>query len=160
MALKRRVSEPNRMRRSVVAGANDVACTPFPSLISPLPSDLAQWIVNFSSSLEKVSALLMAAGRSAPRYENMASLYPRSKNLQSYLSEYFIVVVRFCHQLVKFTKKHTLGRLVSFPSDFDMRNYQSELDQWSSAIREEVALLMGQTIKEQSSNLRALPEAL
>ena len=98
----------------------------------------------------------MIVGRSAPRYENMALLYSRSRALQSHLSEYFIVVVRLCHQLLKFTKKSTLGRLVSFPSDIDMRKYQSELDQWSSAIKEEVTLLMGQGIKEQSSSLKAL----
>jgi len=98
----------------------------------------------------------MIAGRSAPRYENMALLYPQSKSLQSHLCEYFIVVVRLCHQLLKFTKKSTLGRLVSFPSDSDIRNYQSELDRWSSTIREEVTLLMGQNIKEQSSSLKSL----
>ena len=98
----------------------------------------------------------MIVGRSAPRYENMTLLYPRSKSLQSHLSEYFIVVVRLCHQLLKFTRKSTLERLVSFPSDSDMRNYQLELDRWSSTIREEVALLMGQSIKEQSSSLKAL----
>jgi hypothetical protein len=76
--------------------------------------------------------------------------------MQSHLSEYFIVVVRLCHQLLKFTKKPALGRLVSFPSDSDLRNYQLELDRWSSTIREEVALLMSQNIKEQSSSLKAL----
>ncbi|KAK3940766.1 hypothetical protein QBC46DRAFT_341278 [Diplogelasinospora grovesii] len=114
------------------------------------------WIVNFSSCLERISALLMIVGRSAPRYERMALLYPRSKDLQSHLSEYFIVVVRLCHQLLKYTKKPTLGRLVSFPSDSDMRNYQSELDRWSSSIREEVNLLMGQNIEEQSSRVKTL----
>src|SRR3954466_9361207 len=98
----------------------------------------------------------MIVGRSAPRYENMAVLYPRSKSLESHLSEYFIVVVRLCHQLLKFTRKSTLERLGSFPSDSDMKNYQLELDRWSSAIREEVTLLMGQNIKEQSSRLKSL----
>lgn len=35
----------------------------------------------------------MTVGRSTPRYQEMALLYPRSKGLQSHLSEYFIVVV-------------------------------------------------------------------
>lgn len=98
----------------------------------------------------------MIVGRSAPRYETMALLYPRSKILQSHLSEYFIVVVRLCHQLLKFTKKSILGQLVSFLSDSDMKNYQSELDQWASSIREEVSMLMGLTISEQNSHLKAL----
>lgn len=76
-------------------------------------------MVNFSSSLEKISILLMDVGRSAPRYENMALLYPQSKNLQSQLSEYFIVVVRLFRELLKSTKKSAFERLVSFPSDSD-----------------------------------------
>ncbi|KAL6415570.1 hypothetical protein AUP68_02134 [Ilyonectria robusta] len=110
-------------------------------------------LVNFSSCLEKLSTLLMIVGRSAPRYEKMALLYPRSKILRSDLAEYFIVVVRLCHQMLKLTKKSILGQLVSFPSDSDMKNYQSELDRWASSIREEANLLMGE---EQSSRFKAL----
>lgn len=115
-------------------------------------ADIAQSIFSFSSCLEKVSNLLMVVGRSAPRYEKMALLYPRSKSLQSHLSEYFIVVVRLCHHLLKLTKKSALERLVPFPSNFDT-NYQEELEQWASSIREEVSLL---GTAEQRAGFRAL----
>jgi hypothetical protein len=92
----------------------------------------------------------MAAGRSAPRYQIMALLYPRSKNLQSYLTEYFIVVVRLCHELLKFTQKSTLGQYISGLSDSDTRTYQSELDLWANATNDEVKLLMAKTIKEEA----------
>jgi ankyrin repeat domain-containing protein 50 len=101
----------------------------------------------------------MTVGRSAPRYQMMALFYPRSKNLQSHLSEYFIVVVRLCHQLLKFTQKSTLGQLASSLSDSDMKTYQSELDFWANSIKEEVNLLMGQKIEEEArenSRFRAL----
>jgi len=101
----------------------------------------------------------MAAGRSAPRYQRMALLYPRSKNLQSYLPEYFIVVVRLCHQLLKFTQKSTLGQYASSLSDSDIKTYQSELDLWANATKEEVSLLMAKTIEEEAqenSKFRAL----
>ena len=101
----------------------------------------------------------MTVGRSAPRYQMMALFYPRSKNLQSHLSEYFIVVVRLCHQLLKFTQKSTLGQLASSLSDSDMKTYQSELDFWANSIKEEVSLLMGQKIEEEArenSRFRAL----
>src|ERR1700733_3582501 len=101
----------------------------------------------------------MTVGRSAPRYPMMALFYPRSKNLQSHLSEYFIVVVRLCHQLLKFTQKSTLGQLASSLSDSDMKTYQSELDLWANSIKEEVGLLMGQKIEEEArenSRFRAL----
>jgi hypothetical protein len=91
----------------------------------------------------------MAAGRSAPRYQMMALLYPRSDNLQSCLHEYFIVVVRLCHQLLKFTLKSTLGQYVSSLSNLDTM-YQSQLDFWANAIKEEVSLVMAKTTEEEA----------
>jgi ankyrin repeat protein/Cdc6-like AAA superfamily ATPase len=113
-------------------------------------------VVNFSSYLEKLSALLMSVGRSAPRYEMLHQLYPRSKALQSHILEYFIVVVRLCHHLLKATKKSTFGQLVAFPSDTDIKPYQSELEDMSALIKEEVTLLMGQEVREQSSRITTL----
>ncbi|KAH8657186.1 hypothetical protein BGZ60DRAFT_383986, partial [Tricladium varicosporioides] len=117
------------------------------------------FMVNTTSYLEKLSVLFMGVGRSAPRYQMMALLYPLSKNLQSSLSEYFIVVVRLCHQLLKFTQKSILGQLVSTLSDSDTKVYQSELDFWANSIKEEVNLLIGQKIEEEArenSGFRAL----
>lgn len=113
-------------------------------------------VVNYSSYLEKLSALLMNVGRTAPRYEMLHQLYPRSKALQSHLSEYFIVVVRVCHRLLKMTKKSTFGQLVTFPSDADLKTHESELESISSLIKEEVALLMGQEIREQNSRINTI----
>src|SRR5215469_2463941 len=101
----------------------------------------------------------MSVGRSAPRYEKMALLYPQSKNLQSYLSEYFIVVVQLCHQMLKFTQKSTFGQLASTLSDSDLKTYQSQFDRWANMIKEDVTLLMAQKIEEEgqeNSRLRAL----
>src|SRR5271170_2060402 len=101
----------------------------------------------------------MTVGRSAPRYQMMALLYPRSKNLQSHLSEYFVVVVRLCHQLLKFTQKSIFGQFASTLSDSDMKIYQSELDLWANTIKEEVNLLIAKKIEEEaeeSSRFRAL----
>jgi ankyrin repeat domain-containing protein 50 len=89
----------------------------------------------------------------------MALLYPRSKNLQSHLSEYFIVVVRLCHQLLKFTQKSIFGQFASTLSDSDMKIYQSELDLWANTIKEEVNLLIAKKIEEEAeenSRFRAL----
>ena len=107
-------------------------------------------MVNFSSYLEKLSSLLMAAGRSAPRYQMMALLYPRSDSLQLYLSEYFIVVVHLCHHLLKFTLKSALGQYASSLGDSDTKRYQSQLDLWANAIKEEVGLVMAKSIEEEA----------
>ncbi|KAM5349339.1 hypothetical protein ACJ41O_005844 [Fusarium nematophilum] len=113
-------------------------------------------LVNVSSWFDKLSELFMTVGRSAPRYQAMALLYPRSKKLQSYLSEYFLVVVRICHDLLKLTQKSMFAQLVSFMTESDMRSYQSDFDLWANAIKEEVNLLTTQQLQEQSRRLKTL----
>ncbi|KAH0547752.1 hypothetical protein FGG08_000009 [Glutinoglossum americanum] len=107
-------------------------------------------IVNFSSYLDKLSTLLMTVGCSAPRYQVMASLYCQSKNIQSYLSEYFIVVVHLCHLVLRFTKRSAIGQFASTLSDSDIKSYQSELDRWANTIKEEANLLMARKIDEEA----------
>ncbi|KAH8891549.1 hypothetical protein GQ53DRAFT_648642, partial [Thozetella sp. PMI_491] len=114
------------------------------------------WVTRNSSHVEKLSMLLMTAGRSAPRYQRMALLYSRSKTLQSYLCEYFIVIVRLCQALLKAVKKSMLGQLLSFPSDSELAAYQSDLERWATSIKEEVTLLMGQDINEQVPRFKSL----
>lgn len=70
----------------------------------------------------------MAIGRSAPRYQMMVLLYPRPSNLQSSLSEYFIVIVRLCRQLLNFAQKSILGQILLSLNDLDTKTYQAELD--------------------------------
>ncbi|KAH7007108.1 ankyrin repeat-containing domain protein [Ilyonectria destructans] len=113
-------------------------------------------IVGAYSWLEKLSELFMAAGRSAPRYQQMALLYPRSKKLQSSLNEYFLVVVRVCHDMLKLKKKSIFSKLTSFMTESDVSSYQSDFDLWATAIKEEVDLLMAQEIQEQSRHLKTL----
>ncbi|RKK61634.1 hypothetical protein BFJ69_g17106 [Fusarium oxysporum] len=113
-------------------------------------------LVNVSSWFDKLSELFMTVGRSAPRYQAMALLYPRSKKLQSHLSEYFLVVVRICHDLLKLTRKSMFARLVSFMTESDISSYQSDFDLWANAIKEEVNLLMAQQLQEQSRRLGLL----
>ncbi|RKK82859.1 hypothetical protein BFJ68_g16400 [Fusarium oxysporum] len=113
-------------------------------------------LVNVSSWFDKLSELFMTVGRSAPRYQAMALLYPRSKKLQSHLSEYFLVVVRICHDLLKLTQKSMFAQLVSFTTESDMSSYQSDFDLWANAIKEEVNLLMAEQLQEQSRRLGLL----
>jgi hypothetical protein len=94
----------------------------------------------------------MDVGRSAPRYHSIALLYPQSKQLQSQLSEYFIVVVRLCHQVVKFTQKSALGQFTSSLSDSELGTYQSSLALWANSIKEEVNLLMARKIEEEAKD--------
>ncbi|KAI1117131.1 hypothetical protein F5Y14DRAFT_439576 [Nemania sp. NC0429] len=120
-------------------------------------------IVNYSSYLEKLSTLLMHVGLSAPRYQTMALIYPRSKSLQSHLFEYFIVVVHLCHQALKFAQKSALWQVASTLSDSDVKRFQSDLDLWAKLIKEETGLQMVKRIEEEAqenSRTRALSSKL
>ncbi|KAJ6114520.1 hypothetical protein N7486_000298 [Penicillium sp. IBT 16267x] len=108
-------------------------------------------ILNFSSYFEKISNLFMIIGRSAPRYEKLALLYPRSKELQSLLLDYFTVVVRLCHRILKFTRKSTLGKLGATLDDSDLITFRTQLESRARDIADEVNYLMAQRIEEQAS---------
>ena len=92
----------------------------------------------------------MVAGRSAPRHQSIAVLYPRSTHLQSYLSEYYIVVVNLCHKLLKITQKSTVGQLAGALGSPDINTYQAELEQWAAAIKEEINILMAEKIEREA----------
>ena len=89
----------------------------------------------------------MGAGLSAPRHQSIAVLYPRSKHLRSYLSEYYIVVVCLCHKLLKFTQRSTVGQLGVALGSLDINTYQAELEQWANAIKEKMGVLMAEKIE-------------
>jgi ankyrin repeat protein len=94
----------------------------------------------------------MDVGRSAPRYQAIALLYPRSTKLQSYLTEYFIVVVSLCSYLFKFAQKSNVKRFASSLSDAHLKTFQADLDKWASLIKEQMDVSEAQ----ESSGFRAL----
>lgn len=107
-------------------------------------------LLGFSNYFEKLSHVFMTIGRSAPRYEKLALLYPRSNTLRSSLCEYFIVAVHLCHHILKFTKKSAFGKLGSTLNDPELPEYQSQLETWAEEIKGEVTYLMAQRIEEQA----------
>ncbi|KAM7190710.1 hypothetical protein V8F20_009615 [Naviculisporaceae sp. PSN 640] len=113
-------------------------------------------LVNYSSYMEKLSTLLMVAGRSAPRYQKMALVYPKSRILQSHLSEYFIVVVQLCHHMFKIAKRTVIGQLVSSLSDQELKDHENSLIRWSAAIKEETDLLLSENIDDQGTRVKIL----
>jgi hypothetical protein len=93
-------------------------------------------MVNLSSYIEKLSSLFMDVGRSAPRYQAIALLYPRSTKLQSHLTEYFVVMVGLCHYLFKFGQKSTVQQFASSLSDSHLKAFQADLTKWATSIKE------------------------
>lgn len=92
----------------------------------------------------------MVIGRVAPRYQTLAAIYPCSKELQANLCEYFIVVVRLCHHILKFTQKSKVMQLTSTMSTSCLDSFQPELEIWATAIREEVNVLMAKRSEDEA----------
>jgi ankyrin repeat protein len=82
----------------------------------------------------------------------MSLLYPRSTKLQTYLTEYFIVVVGLCRYLFKFGQKSTVQQYTSSLSDSHLKTFQTDLETWSSSIKEQMQFSEAQ----ESSGFRAL----
>ncbi|KAF0319893.1 nacht domain protein [Colletotrichum asianum] len=111
------------------------------------------------SFLEKLSELFMEAGRQAPRHNAMALIYPKSKALQNYLCEYYIVVVGLCQQIQNFNRKPLLGRMVSALDNSELKRLQSNLSKWSTSISGLVEVLLNENMMnetKQSSRTREL----
>jgi ankyrin repeat protein len=115
-------------------------------------TDTPQSIVNLSTYVDKLSSLFMDVGRTAPRYQAIALLYPRSTKLQSHLSEYFIVVVGLCRYLFKFGQKSTVQQFASSLSDAHLKAFQADLDKWATSIKEQMDVSEAQ----ESAGFRAL----
>ncbi|KPM39010.1 hypothetical protein AK830_g7538 [Neonectria ditissima] len=107
-------------------------------------------VTNHAAYLEKISVLFMNAGRSAPRYQQMALLYPRSKSLQGDICEYLTVVVHICHEVLRLSQKSYVAQLLATLSDERVKQYQIELETWSASIKEEVNLLMVQNMENEA----------
>lgn len=148
----RRIAEPGSVRRVVIGTHVVVGQLLVLASSSQLVTDTPQSIVNLSTYIEKLSSLFMDVGRSAPRYQAIALLYPRSTKLQSHLTEYFIVVVSLCRYLFKFGQKSTVQQFASSLSDSHLETLQADLNKCSISIKEQMDVSEAQ----ESSGVRAL----
>ncbi|KAJ6102902.1 hypothetical protein N7486_005329 [Penicillium sp. IBT 16267x] len=130
------------------------------SLLMLSSSHTTQLVTKHYSYLERLSTLFMVAGRSAPRYEKMAILYPCSKNLQSYMCDYFIILVQICHKILRFTQKSTLGQLKAALEEGELKSFQLDLERWAGNIKEEVTLLMAEKIQDEAVKTSKFQSAL
>ncbi|CAO2657309.1 Nn.00g034350.m01.CDS01 [Neocucurbitaria sp. VM-36] len=98
-------------------------------------------IKDYASYVERLSLFFMEVGRSAPRVQEIAHIYRCSRDLRSYLSEYFIIVVRLCHRVFSSSQRSDLQRSAPITSilndDSYLKSLQQSLEHWSNLIREE-----------------------
>ena len=92
----------------------------------------------------------MDIGRSAPRHERMALLYPRSQELQAHFSEYFIEVVLLCRKVLGIAKKSFLNQFVSALNVSDLDTSALNLDAWAETINKEVISLIARSVETEA----------
>lgn len=85
----------------------------------------------------------MNTGRTVPQFEILALIYAGSHELQSSVSEYFIIVIHLYHEILKSMKKSSFGKLGYSFSD-------SNLDSWGNIVKDNMHYLMAKWIKEES----------
>ncbi|KAK7756616.1 hypothetical protein SLS62_001453 [Diatrype stigma] len=100
-------------------------------------------VSRFSTYLENLSTLMMAIGPSAPRYQEIVALHPKSKALTDLGLKYFTLMVQLCREVVAVCNKSAIGQLQSFFKNQDMTMYKSGFLDCSKAIIEQLHLEEG-----------------
>jgi ankyrin repeat domain-containing protein 50 len=105
------------------------------ALLVGTPILASSWhVVNNSLLTDDISICVLPGKAVTSIYEYwtvcavLHSLYPRSKNPQAYLCEYFIVIVRLCHQTANFAEKSTLAQVSYTIANSDLVKFHSELE--------------------------------
>ena len=92
----------------------------------------------------------MDIGRTIPRNQSIALLYRHSAPLQDHLCEYYTVVVRLCHHIMKFAQASSLRKITSSLNDSDLKEFQSELVHWSMQIKDEMIIQSAISIEREA----------
>ncbi|MCJ1393145.1 hypothetical protein MMC18_006017 [Xylographa bjoerkii] len=112
---------------------------------------------NFSGYFERLSVLLMDIGRTCPRRNDLASLFPSAIGLQKAVCEYYTVIISLCKQAVVSSRRPFMTQLsLSFMKSFDtdFGKFQNELRKLGVAVREE-AFLASQQAQIEETRLQA-----
>jgi len=112
---------------------------------------LLQAISKFSSYLEGISVIFMDIGRASPRHQTLSLIYRQSNSLQGHINEYFIIAVRFCHEMYRFANKSAFHQFATSMGGSNIQVIQSELRHWANEINEEVSFLVAERIEEEAA---------
>lgn len=82
-----------------------------------------------------MSLLCMKIGQSAPRLQEIATLFPHSRALRGLVAQYFISVVGLCQKMVVLCQQSLFGQMKSFLHDGDTSKYETELVRHADAVQ-------------------------
>jgi len=107
-----------------------------------------QIATGFLTYFDKVSEVFMRIGMSSLIQQDLVSLFPDCQELHEFMAEYLILVVRFCHEIVSFTRKSFLSQLKSsLASSFDpeCKTFETSIAVWSGLIDQRVQFLTAES---------------
>ncbi|KAH4244362.1 hypothetical protein HBI46_022850 [Parastagonospora nodorum] len=107
-------------------------------------------VSKLSSYLEGISVIFMEIGRASPRHQTLSLIYRQSNSLQAHINEYFIIAVRFCHDVYRFAHKSAFHQFTTSIGG-NIQVTQSELRDWAHEINEEVSFLVAEKIEEEAA---------
>ncbi|KAL3441705.1 hypothetical protein BJX65DRAFT_313525 [Aspergillus insuetus] len=108
-------------------------------------------VVKRSAYFERLSSMLMAGGRSAPRNQIMGAIYPQSVRLRESMTECFIVIVQLCHYMLKLSRKTGFGQWLATLVDSKLAVFESDLGRWATSTKEEVRIPMTQQVAHEAT---------
>lgn len=94
----------------------------------------------------------MEAGQSTRQHSDLALLYTCSKPLQTYIIEFFIVVVQICLRYHRYAQKSALGKFTLSLNDSDIKEARSSLLFWSKSIQAEITTLVARKIETEAGD--------
>lgn len=102
----------------------------------------------------------MAIGRTAPRHQAIALLYPQSKPLRDGLFAYYTAATQLCHHIWTFTQKNRIKQFGSALGSTALDRFQADLDKWGQEVKDEVNLLLAQQVDESSRGISKIGSLL
>ena len=117
---------------------------------------------NSASYFEKISAIIVSAGRSCPTYKQFGLLYPSSIGLQRALCEYFAAVIRLYIRTVQVSQRSSFVQVVQpmvYPFEAEFGTHLIELEQLAKDVTLQISYASKEATFEDSCLLRAESKA-
>ncbi|TLD19636.1 hypothetical protein PspLS_09440 [Pyricularia sp. CBS 133598] len=89
-----------------------------------------------------ISDLFMRLGRSTEYSQDLVALFPESKEIQEYMCEYLISILKICGKLVAFSKASSIRQVgKSFTLDSELKDLEEDLNHWAIKIDNKARVL-------------------
>ncbi|CDM32148.1 hypothetical protein DTO013E5_3635 [Penicillium roqueforti] len=106
---------------------------------------------NISSYFDKLTSMIMAIGKSCPKYQEFGQLYPGCTGLQRELCNYYAIIVRICIRTMEISRRAPFSQILSSifnPFEFEFQSLLIQLEQAAKHVRLEITLAANQAIEE------------